>query len=318
MVRPLGFLRFLSSLVFHAALAGATVQSDGGPAPSFLREVNGQLFFATYRYDTGGWQLWVVASPPSGAVLLREGLGLDIELSEVGKQLVFGTRGALWKSDGTPAGTVVVKELPFYPNGIKNVRGTAYFSDARGQLWKSDLTAEGTVLVRDIDPGFVFHDLTPAAITSVSGGIVFRAVTKDIGTELWRSDGTPEGTMPVVDLNPYGGSVPSEMLSVGGEVYFSATDGISGYELWRSDGTAAGTLRVKDINPTGDSWPMHLRLVGDTIFFSADDGTGPELWKTDGTEAGTVEVADLNPDGGSYPNALLNVQGTLYFRADDG
>ena len=179
-----------------------------------------------------------------------------------------------------------MKALPFYPNGIKSVRGGVYFSDGRGQLWKSDLTDAGTTLVRDIPPGFVFHDLTPAAITSTGDGVFFRAVDAAIGTELWRSDGTADGTMPVIDLNPLGGSAPSELLNVRGTLYFSATDGQRGYELWRSDGTAAGTVLVKDINPTGDAWPTLLRLVGDTIYFSADDGTGPELWKSDGTEAG--------------------------------
>ena len=275
-----GLRRVLSSvacgLMLGAAAAGATVQSDGGSAPSFLREVDGVLFFATYHEEAGGWRLWRSGGDAASTVVLKDGLGLDVELVEVDGLLVFGTRGALWKSDGTPQGTVVVKALPFYPNGIKNVRGTAYFSDGRGQLWKSDLTAEGTTLVRDIEPGFLFHDLTPAAITNLNGKIVFRAVNAEIGNELWTSDGTPEGTVPVADLNPHGASAPRELLSTDGVAYFSATDGSSGYELWRSDGTAAGTVRLKDINPTGDSWPMNLRLVADTIFFSADDGTGHE------------------------------------------
>ncbi len=309
---------FVYFVVFLAGLGGVASASSAGSAPSFLRDVGGVLFFATYRDPGGGWQLWTSDGTPGGTVLLRDGLGLDIELVALDDRLVFSTRGGLWTSDGTPGGTILVKALPFYPNGIKSVRRGVYFSDGRGQLWKSDLTDAGTTLVRDIPPGFVFHDLTPAAITSTGDGVFFRAVDAAIGTELWRSDGTADGTMPVIDLNPIGGSAPGEFLNVRGTLYFSATDGQRGYELWRSDGTAAGTVLVKDINPTGDAWPMLLRLVGDTFYFSADDGTGPELWKSDGTEAGTVKVADLNPDGGSYPNALLAIGATLYFRADDG
>jgi ELWxxDGT repeat protein len=183
-------------LLLGAAVAGATLQSDGGPAPSFLRDVDGTLYFATYHEEAGGWRLWASGGNPDDTVVLKDGLGLDVELVEVADLLVFGTRGALWKSDGTPAGTVVVKELPFYPNGIKNVRGTVYFSDGRGQLWRSDLTAEGTRLVRDIEPGFPFHDLTPAAITNVNGKIVFRAVNAEIGNELWTSDAPPRAPCP--------------------------------------------------------------------------------------------------------------------------
>src|SRR5262249_1096910 len=75
---------------------------------------------------------------------------LDVELVALDDRLVFSTRGGLWTSDGTPGGTVLVKALPFYPNGIKSVRGGVYFSDGRGQLWKSHLTEAGTTLLRDI------------------------------------------------------------------------------------------------------------------------------------------------------------------------
>ncbi len=296
--RPRRALLSVVCLLLHAVTARATTQSESGPAPTFLRNVAGTLFFATYREDAGGWRVWKSDGTPERTAMLKDGLGLDVELAAARSLLVFSTRGALWKSDGTPAGTVVVKALPFYPNGIKAVGDAVYFSDGRGQLWKSDLTEAGTVLVRDIDPDFLFHDLTPAAITNANGRVFFRAVDRAIGTELWTSDGTPEGTAPVVDLNPSGGSTPSFMLNVAGTVFFSATDGVSGYELWRSDGTAAGTVRVKDINPSGDAWPRNLRLMGGTVYFSADDGTGPELWRSDGTEAGTVRVADLNPTAG--------------------
>ena len=188
--------------LFLATLGGVASASSAGSAPSFLRDVGGVLFFATYRDPGGGWQLWTSDGTPGGTVLLRDGLGLDVELVALDDRLVFSTRGGLWTSDGTPGGTILVKALPFYPNGIKSVRGGVYFSDGRGQLWKSDLTDAGTTLVRDIPPGFVFHDLTPAAITSTGDGVFFRAVDAAIGTELWRSDGTADGTMPVIDLNP--------------------------------------------------------------------------------------------------------------------
>ena len=294
--------------------AHATVQSDGGPAPSFLKNVGGKLFFATY--EAAGWRLWTSDGTAAGTVSLASGLGLDVELVAVDTTLVFSTRGALWKSDGTVAGTKVVANVPFYPNGIKAVNDGVYFSDGRGQLWWSDLTEAGTVLVEDIDPYYVFHDLTPAAITNVQGRIFFRAIDRDHGNELWTTNGSPGGAH-VLDVNPAGGSAPSSFVSFQGRLLFAA-DGGDGYELWRSDGTDGGTVEVKEINPTGDAWPMNLRAVGKKVFFSADEGTGAELWQTDGTSAGTVRVADINPTGGSYPNALLNVDGTLYFRADDG
>jgi ELWxxDGT repeat protein/cysteine-rich repeat protein len=304
----------VGAVVVVSTAAMGTVQSDGGPAPSFLRNAGGRLYFATY--EPGGWRVWTSDGTVEGTVSLADSLGLDVELVAVDDTLVFSTRGALWKSDGT--GTGPVQRLPFYPNGIKSVRREVYFSSGRGELWKSDLTAAGTVLVKDIPPGSRFHDLTPAAITNVQGTIFFRAVETNHGSELWTSDGTADGTT-VIDVNPGSiGSAPGFMLSHAGSLYFSASDGAAGNELWRSDGPQA-TARVKDINPAGDSWPLSLRSAGKVFFFSADDGVhGVELWKSDGSRDGTVLVADVNPTGGSYPVPLLNVGGTMYLRADDG
>ena len=77
-----------------------------------------------------------------------------------------GTHGAeLWKSDGTAAGTVMVKDRLHGPSvGLKqllllrnlltNVNGELYFAADDGphgyELWKSDGTAAGTVMVEDI------------------------------------------------------------------------------------------------------------------------------------------------------------------------
>ena len=117
----------------------------------------------------------------------------------------------LWKSDGTAAGTVVVKDIRpgsegSLPRGLTDVGGTLYFSAGDGthggELWRSDGTATGTVMVKDI----------------------------------WAGSR---------------GSHPSGLTDVGGTLYFAADDGTHGWELWKSDGTAAGTVMVKDIWPGG-------------------------------------------------------------------
>jgi ELWxxDGT repeat protein len=66
----------------------------------------------------------------------------------------------LWKSDGTEAGTVRVKDISggsLSPSDLTNVGGTIYFSANEGtsgyELWKSDGTEAGTVRVKDIRGG---------------------------------------------------------------------------------------------------------------------------------------------------------------------
>uniref|UniRef100_UPI00056C1DDD hypothetical protein n=1 Tax=Microcystis aeruginosa TaxID=1126 RepID=UPI00056C1DDD len=67
----------------------------------------------------------------------------------------------LWKSDGTAAGTVLVKDInpgssSSYPGSLTAVGNTLFFTAYDGlggsgtELWKSDGTAAGTVLVKDI------------------------------------------------------------------------------------------------------------------------------------------------------------------------
>lgn len=73
-----------------------------------------------------------------------------------------GAGAELWKSDGTQAGTVLVKDIRpgpggSNPEGLVNVNGVLFFRANDGvngyELWKSDGTKTGTVLVRDIRPG---------------------------------------------------------------------------------------------------------------------------------------------------------------------
>src|SRR6516162_3732493 len=72
---------------------------------------------------------------------------------------VHGTE--LWKSDGTAAGTSLVKDINpgsagSYPYDFVKVNGTLFFAANDGthgkELWKSDGTAAGTGMVADINP----------------------------------------------------------------------------------------------------------------------------------------------------------------------
>ncbi len=88
----------------------------------------------------------------------------------------------LWKSDGTEAGTVLVRDIrpgstSSNPRYLVNVNGTLFFGAEHPslgrELWKSDGTLEGTVLVRDINPGA--NDSDPRFLTNVNGTVFFSA-----------------------------------------------------------------------------------------------------------------------------------------------
>ena len=162
------------------------------------------------------------------------------------------------------------------------------------ELWKSDGTAAGTVLVKDIRPGssssggVITGGLSsnPRNLTAVGNTLYFNAFDDVNGEELWKSDGTAAGTVLVADIGPgSNGSGPRNVTAVCNTLqvtplYLIPFDHFLGVPLWKSDGTAAGTVLVSEIRPgSNGSNPRNLRVVGSTLYFSANDGVnGYDLW----------------------------------------
>ncbi len=99
----------------------------------------------------------------------------------------------LWRSNGTAAGTVLVKDIDpgsgsSLPSGLTNVNGVLYFVADNGvngnELWRSNGTAAGAVLVKDIWPGSIGS--IPDQLTNVNGVLYFRAFDGVHGQEVWR------------------------------------------------------------------------------------------------------------------------------------
>ena len=99
---------------------------------------------------------------------------------------IDGTNGEeLWKSDGTEAGTVLVKDIgsPYssYPRSLTEVAGTLFFSANDGvngrELWKSDGTEVGTMLVKDLNAGAYSSAFSESGtnLINVAGTLFFTA-----------------------------------------------------------------------------------------------------------------------------------------------
>ena len=169
---------------------------------SVVWEKNGFIYFTAVGFST----------PPSSG-----GYTNDVEL---------------WKSDGTAAGTELLKDIypgneGSYPSDFIDIGGTLYFTayniSSGRELWKTDGTTAGTVVVKEILSGGVggFEMSGQWGYTSFPFSVVWQTGN----TFYFRANG-----------------------------FASAPGGyINDIELWKSDGTDAGTMMVKDIYPGTES-----------------------------------------------------------------
>jgi ELWxxDGT repeat protein len=211
----------------------------------------------------------------------------------------YGTSGhELWKSDGTEAGTVPVRDIRFgidgsYPHGLTNVGGTLFFAANDGtngdEPWKSDGTEAGTVLLKDIRPGS--YGSFPFFLTNVGGVLVFQSNDGIHGYELWKSDGTEAGTVIAADIGMPGGSDPLLFIDVAGTIFFAAQDDNNGRELWKLED-------VLEFNR-----PPTLDAIADPAAIGED--AGEQTVNLSGISAGTAESQSLQVIAISFNTNLI-------------
>lgn len=241
----------------------------------------------------------------------------------------------LWITDGTAAGTRMVKDIC---PGVEtsNVQYLTRFNDKvlfaandgeyGSELWISDGTEDGTYMLKDI------HELessNPIGLCQMDENhVIFYATSMDSEQAysqseqwLWITDGTEDGTRLVKEVDCiYPGQEEADNrwganMRVGRKVFFKAEeadkDGVThGVELWVTDGTEAGTFLVKDINveintgksdgsTNGPALAHMQNFYNEKLFFKAwSIDAGNEPWASDGTEAGTYMIYDTDPTVG--------------------
>jgi len=207
--------------------------------PNYLTAVGDQLFFAAN--GARGVELYVSNGEASGTRLVKDisapgGIQLQTasepsshprDLYHHNGTLYFAATTAadgseLWKSDGTAAGTVMVKSI------------ASAAADSNPHL----MFSVGTQML------FVARDDTSDSLWVTDG--------TEAGTQLMKNFTENNSDSEVISL----GRIQyqsGETLMVDGSALLAA-DGVVGVELWKTDGTTAGTTLVKDINEgAGDS-----------------------------------------------------------------
>jgi hypothetical protein len=269
----------------------------------------------------------------------RSGSSFPTELTVVGNTVFFaaddGIHGVeLWKSDGTTAGTKMVKDIRPYgaassgPSDLINFNGTLLFTAYDGrhgrQLWKSDGTKAGTVMVSaniaaansaclrtsamGFDPYIPPINAGDKIFYFVSGG---GCVTN---WQLYVTDGTAAGSHQVNGVDLFDFDEESlDGAALAGKLYFIGEGG-----MWVSDGTESGT-HLMDGAPT-DVGINFLPAHGQNLYFMTSNWEGwpvqAQLWKTDGTAQGTKLLstsAQLRPENTQAVYMAKRLYSTNYY-----
>ncbi len=272
---------------------GTTLIKDINPGavsstPGSMVVLKGYLYFSAATANEGR-ELWRSDGTLAGTTLVKD--------------IVSG-----------PASSNSIDSFNLFSNGTF-LLFAAEATGAGVELWKSDGSAAGTVLLKDINlAGGGLDSSNPREFSVLNSTILFLANDGVHGEELWKTDGTSGGTVLVKDINPGIASstgfeiIPGLMYPLftgfhvfNNHAFFNAYDGTSTGEIWTTDGTAGNTTLLKNIIQ-GTSFSNifiidAINLTSSFIFPVSDGMSRSELWQSDGTPAGTVLFKAFTPTG---------------------
>lgn len=315
--------------------------SNTGSTPLGLKVWKNKLYFfglgpeTDYKvnlYETDGTEAGTKKITTSGiSPLVPYGRQTEVftefnnELYFVGNDMVNGYE--LWKTDGTAAGTVMVKEinpakgmfdskseisqLTVMGNNLYFFANETTDEDSL-QIWKTNGTAAGTERIVSYK---ISNTETVNSLTATSTHIYY-TYNKN-GTSIYKSDGTTAGTSVfLANCDPY------HLTELNGELLFqTTTTSPTVSHLCITSNDAQGYTILKDADPgvidvsVNSTYYMPMNVVAGKLYFKISvTGPATELWQTDGTLAGTTLIKTLTQADGYLANQqFVKHQDEVYF-----
>lgn len=223
----------------------------------------------------------------------------------------------IWKSDGTIAGTSILKDI--VPNTYGSINGDfkalafnnkLYFVANLGtgtagyELYETDGTEAGTVSIKSIG-----NPLFDGAATD--NYFVFTGFDAANGYEPWVSDGTAAGTHLLKNLTPGATSsmAMKKFAKLNNKIYFeSGANGVNsayGNYIWETDGTEAGTVLF---NSHTDALIYGTSSDGNHLILTMAN-YGNRYWVTNGNSSQSFEITGL---GMPYNNSFIDLNSKIY------
>ncbi len=256
---------------------------------------------------------------------------------------------ALWRTDGTAAGTEVVVREEWrgdLPVPLVSFGDTLYLTRRYSQELVKIEGESGTVVLVKTFPNY--SGVKEAGVSN--GRLYLLAEDGENGDQLWTTDGTSAGTIPITSLDGFRGG-PLLPVALAGRDFFLTRTG----KVYETDGTPGGNrllaepaddddpatnlfafgpslyyftkgaLRklsgsaadVQEI-PVPDEYPA-FAVGRDAIFFAFSPSSSPaQLWTSDGTAEGTKLVREFAVASTDRDVTPVSLGDRVIFAADDG
>ncbi|MEQ8908838.1 MAG: T9SS type A sorting domain-containing protein [Vicingaceae bacterium] len=280
-----GTAKVSNNLIFPSGFGNPTA-----PRSYYMVDYNNELFFsaASLVGDSITSKLYKVDKNQSMPVLVNSMVMLESE--EANGELIMIANEAktgeeLWKTDGSSAGTILVKD--FAPNLPESSNPTIEFTFGQyaafkqaDKMWVTDGTNKATVKLSDIESNISF---------SLGNTLYFG--NRDT---LYSSDGTLSGTSLAFTIQS--GNLGFTKGSSANNLYFyEAQSNSSGRTdlLYVTDGTQTGTRQVKELYPSAGGFitANSFHKFGNKVIFYANNPNGNrDIWVSDGTNTGTNKL----------------------------
>jgi ELWxxDGT repeat protein len=275
-------------------------------------------------------ELWIIDAATQSVSLLK---GADPDQINVvgatilneGDQFYFldydyAHSSALWRSDGTPAGTqpvrsltgtsdLSVKDLTPIPSSVYFKGNSSSYPSDQVNLYRLGPDGQVNQILAEIGTSMWTEGLF---VLDKNLLFVVDAYNPYQPAGLWRSDGTQVGT-DLLLAEPYPNGVLMNATLSGNQLFFIARDSsFKQTSLWRTDGSPAGTWMVLD----GSKF-RYLGFITDVngMLFGTGflpNGGNEFMYVTDGTSTGTHIIQEFS--NVIDPDQHLSWNGALYFQ----
>jgi ELWxxDGT repeat protein len=291
---------------------------------------SGNISYFNYNTRTDQNQkLWITDGTEDGTHFLKSIDGIDVFSTGISGFSIFANdlyfsivslnySSPIWKSNGTPEGTSVFKEVRdvnygnFLGSIAHSIEDTLFFMGykeviPRNELWRTEGAQKNTRIAMEIEGEFT--------LLKSFGGFLYLSITNELNEiELWKYNTT--GSIKTKLVGGLRG-IWDNFFECKGKLYFTANSLAYGEEAWVTDGTAGGTKMLIDNNP-GPGYSTILSFFeSDThLYFLTNKGgsNNVDLWAIDLITNIPVFIKDLPYGNHSHLATALGVKGgELYF-----